>query len=288
MRVAMRTKASAAFTMIELLVVTAIIGTAVALLMPAVQKAREAANSLSCQNNLKQFGVAFQHHHDQHGFYPTGGWDWWTPPTYLNGVPLVGDDQQAGWGFQVLPYLEGYNAWSAGPVVAIASTNPVYFCPSRRLPQTITYPDQYLPPLTGGELTHALCDYAASNLEGTGIIRQYKSHKIADVTDGLSNTMILADKRVSLQGMGSNQPDDNEGYTVGFDEDTVRRTNSPPQPDLTTEGTGNKLFGSSHPGKFNVLFADGSVHSVVYTIDPLVFSCLGNIADGQAIQATDF
>jgi prepilin-type N-terminal cleavage/methylation domain-containing protein/prepilin-type processing-associated H-X9-DG protein len=276
------------FTLIELLVVLAIVAVLIGLLLPAVQKVREAANRMSCSNNLKQIGLACHIHHDQYGFFPSGGFDWYTPPTYVGGVPAIGAAQQAGWGFQILPFLEAENAWRAGAVIAISTPQRVFFCPSRRVPQTLTYPDQYTPPVTGSVVTHALCDYAASNLDGTGVIRQYTPTRIADITDGTSNTLLAGDKRLNLSGFGEDQPDDNEGYTAGFDEDTVRRTSVGPAPDCQGDCTGEKRFGSSHPGRFNVVFADGSVHGISYTIDPIVFQYLGNKSDGQVFDPSSF
>src|SRR5262245_42770934 len=102
------------FTLVELLVVIAIIGVLVSLLLPAVQSSREASRRTMCQNNLKQMGLAFHQHHDALQVFPTGGWDWMTPPTYVNGAPATGSAQQAGWGFQILPYIEQTAVWNGG------------------------------------------------------------------------------------------------------------------------------------------------------------------------------
>src|SRR5258708_4876857 len=120
----------AGFTLIELLVVIAIIAILIGLLMPAVQKVREAAARTQCANNLKQLGLAFHNHHDTFKFFPSGGWDSSAPPTYVNGVAAVGARQGAGWGFQVLPFIEGDNVYKAGAVVAVATPNKTFFCPS--------------------------------------------------------------------------------------------------------------------------------------------------------------
>jgi prepilin-type N-terminal cleavage/methylation domain-containing protein/prepilin-type processing-associated H-X9-DG protein len=272
-----------AFTLVELLVVIAIIGVLVALLLPAVQAAREAARRSSCQNNLKQLGLALHNHHDSLGYFPSGGWSVTSPPTYVGGQPVVGAKQGAGWGFQILPYVEGDNAWKAGPVVAVAALHKVFFCPSRRGPQTVTYPDGYAPPLTGGPLTHALCDYAGSNLQGTGVIRRFEPTRLADVTDGTSNTLVIADKRLNRAHLGQPQTDDNEGYTAGWDKDTIRRTDRPPAPDFAGAGDGGLLFGSSHPGRINALFADGGVRPVSYSVSRTTFARLGDRSDGEVV-----
>ncbi len=286
---------SRAFTLVELLVVISIIGVLVALLLPAVQAAREASRRIKCTNNLKQIGLAFLNHHGAHGQFPTGGWNWNFPPTYVEGTPVSGSGQKAGWGFQILPYVEAQNVWQAGPEIAVGTLLDFFFCPSRRSPQTVVHSDSYAPPITGGQITHALCDYAASNREMTGVVRRAFSTpltgpsklvapvRLAQVTDGTSNTLLAADKRLNIAQLGEWQEDDNEGYTVGWNEDTIRRTDRSPSPDHVGQGDGDKLFGSSHPEIIDAVFVDGSVRTISMQIDKKLFEKFGNISDGEQV-----
>ncbi len=136
----------AGFTLVELLVVIAIIGVLVALLLPAVQAAREAARRSQCTNQLKQLGLAGQLHVDALGFFPSGGWgDQWVGAPDLG----AGKTQPGGWPYQLLPYLEetarrnagrGQNgALSLAAAKAMIETAiPGFYCPSRRA--AIAYP----------------------------------------------------------------------------------------------------------------------------------------------------
>ena len=178
-------------------------------------------------------------------------------------------------------------------LVSIATASSVFFCPTRRPPQTVTYAEpewQGIIYLNGQVATHALCDYAAANEQGTGVVRQYDPVTIAQVTDGTANTLLLGDKRLNLNWLGLHPKDDNEGYTAGFDQDTIRRTDLPPAPDFRgPDPTGQKLFGSSHPTGINAAFVDGSVHFLRFTIAPQVFDALGNIEDGgRIISGNDY
>src|SRR5262245_4672900 len=291
------------FTLIELLVVIAIIGLLAALILPAVQAAREAARRSQCTNNLRQIGLAFHSHHDLWRFFPTAGGDWGTPPTYINGSPAVLDKQGAGWGFQILPHIEGEAAWQGGSAttnnarqrVAVGTVFSVYFCPSRRAPTTVTYADAYISQGPNDLVTHALGDYASNNLgDGSGVIRANSFGKplgIVDIRDGTTTTLLVAERRLNLYYAGQqSRSDDNEGYSGGNDWDTMRSTNMPPAPDTNAPTTENGLadFGSSHRSGINIVFADGSVRHVSYSIDAAIFKRLGTKADGQPVGGDAF
>src|SRR5687768_12080686 len=159
-----------AFTLVELLVVIAIIGILVALLLPAIQSAREASRRTTCSNHLRQLALAFHTHHSAHRFFPSaGGPDWQWHMTYKNGRPAVAPLQHGGWGFQILPYIESDAVWRGGDgktdmeksILAISTPDPLFFCPTRRAPEVIVAQDWYaFPSNSGRSFGHAKNDYA--------------------------------------------------------------------------------------------------------------------------------
>lgn len=292
-------KHSSGFTLVELLVVIAIIGILVALLLPAVQAAREAARRMQCSNHLKQQALAVHNHHDTYKVFPTGGEHWSFAPDYTaSGSPEVAKRQRAGWGFQILPFIEQNAIWQGvgttiqqKQIAAISAKIPIYFCPTRRAPVAFSNTSWYGP---GGTYEHAQTDYAGSSLytasgfaEGVGAIVKTNSARnmeigFANIVDGTSNTLLIGEKRLNVQLKNQFQGDDNEGYSSGWDHDVIRDTNRSPLPDPKT-GFGDYRFGASHPGAFNVALCDGSVRNVPYTVDLAVFRNLGHRIDGNPI-----
>jgi prepilin-type N-terminal cleavage/methylation domain-containing protein len=162
------------FTLVELLVVIAIIGVLVALLLPAVQAAREAARRAQCSNQLKQIALAWQLHHDTHKFYPSAGW----------GYKWIGDPdrgtgkkQPGSWAYSILPYMEAANIHQIGSgetaaakreaLKQLAQTSvSTFYCPSRRPAQSYPNADVGNPPSFNHNFntpeTLARTDYAAN------------------------------------------------------------------------------------------------------------------------------
>ena len=194
-----------AFTLIELLVVIAIIAVLIGLLLPAVQKVREAAALLSCKNNLKQIGLALHNYHDTRGAFPVG---------YYDPTPWPQLDTGPGWGWAayILPNLEQDNVFRqlnfkldvGDPANAAARATVVksFVCPSdtRQMGNVFTIDD-------GGanKWTLALASYVACNGNDgvddfttpphTGaFLRATTGFRVADISDGMSNTLFVGDR----------------------------------------------------------------------------------------------
>lgn len=169
-----RCMAADAFTLVELLVVIAIIGILVALLLPAVQAAREAARRMQCQNNLKQLGLAMLNHHDTYKRFPSGGWGPYWGPDPDRGT---GQRQPGGWTYSILPFLEEGNLDALGkdgdPKTITAQQKQgitqlvqtpltAFYCPSRRATRTYPYTGGNAPIGFDPVQTAAKSDYAAN------------------------------------------------------------------------------------------------------------------------------
>lgn len=295
-------KSRNAFTLIELLVVIAIIAVLIALLLPAVQKVREAASRLQCQNNLKQIGIALHSHHDTRGGFPPG---------YRSLVDPMGADLGPGWGWSafLLPFLEQQNLHGsinfnqdighASNSTARIAVLQVFRCPSDAAPLTFT--------ATGTTTQVAFSNYAAmfgtdevadDPDAGNGLFYRNSRIRFADITDGTSNTLAVGERSSNL--------------VLGTWTGAVTGADVPPQgpsvlgpegaPALILGHTGPAADGhtpnsplnhvddfvSRHIMGVNFLLGDGSVRNINETINPVAWEALGTRSGGEVVSANDF
>ena len=323
------------FTLVELLIVMAIIAVLAAMTLPAVMKAREVANRSVCSNNLRQLGLACWTHQQQLGYFPTAGTSDYCAPSYglpptgsTASLPTVGWKQDAGWGFQLLPYLDAENIWTGGGGAttnvqqvqnSLSTVNRIFFCPSRRAPASWTYKNASFPSqsafstIKGTSLNVVPSDYAGCNGNGlkdtnnnliqSGVILSQANGKATvkstDITDGLSLTLMMAEKAANGQH-GQVVNEDDMGYAAAFGNatggtlgytnlNTVRFTSSTllPLRDYQVTGATGGAFGSPHASTWIALMADGSVQFISYGIDPTVYTGLGTIQGRELISDTD-
>jgi prepilin-type N-terminal cleavage/methylation domain-containing protein/prepilin-type processing-associated H-X9-DG protein len=287
-----------AFTLVELLVVIAIIGVLVALLLPAVQAARESSRRTKCMNSIKQFGIAFHNHHDVFGILPDGGENWSVvayPRSMNMGTPATAPNQNWGWGYQILPYIEQTSVWqTASDEVVRGVTLPIYFCSSRRKPMAITV-GPTVPPVPAGMIDYVgnagtesfLAPVQSQIVNGIGVdipgaavgngtdgvvVRRpgsfpnrSQSIRLAVLTDGTSTTLLIGEKRLRPENLGRAQSHDDQGFTCGWDRDIACWGNVPPDVDRRGQD-GFYQFGSAHSSGFNAVFCDGSVRLIRYNI----------------------
>ncbi|MGV3609184.1 MAG: DUF1559 domain-containing protein [Planctomycetaceae bacterium] len=301
------------FTLRTLMAVMTCICLLLALLLPAIQQSREASRRMSCSNNMRIIGIAVHNHNDQFKQLPHAGVAWNYPPRYINEVAQVKEQQFAGWGFQLLPFLRQRTDY-LGPqhfgkddrcIYAISEAYQEFYCPSRRSEKAKREVQAWYGP--SGTYSHGATDYAVANMDGDNgaIVRLVLDQdenpvtsglQLSDISDGTSNVLLFGEKRLALRELMNYPFDDNEGYTAGWDCDTVRGTGDikanpitlrRPLPDFWGRGDGDCRFGSSHPKGFNITLADASVRFISYDIDGELFARLGCRDDGASIQVPD-
>ncbi|MFL5244712.1 MAG: DUF1559 domain-containing protein [Gemmataceae bacterium] len=299
------------FTLIELLVVIAVISILISLLMPAVQKVREAANRISCMNNLKQMGLALHMHHDTLLSFPAG---YLYQPTAVTPPPGAEPNGPGwGWAYFLLPFLEQDNLYRLIdrnlPVESPSCSDirqqslKIYKCPSDSetgIFEVFDFNDQDMGPAMTN--SYAACFGAnrviGSNPDGgDGIFYRNSFTRFADITDGTSNTLAIGERAALFAKAPW------AGVMTGG---TVRTTvGAPvlvsaiePAPAMALAGAFNHSlnnvssepvdFFSAHHSSLPVVFADGSVHKLPTTISLETLRDLATRAGGETIDAGDY
>jgi len=315
-------KSHRGFTLVELLVVIAIIGVLVALLLPAVQAAREAARRTQCGNQVKQIALAMHNYHDSFGSLPSGGisantmsaTNWCTGG---GGSSALGYSQ-AAWTALILPYLEASALYESinfkATFISIADRGhdggpndaawnlpmPMYQCPSDPNSGAQVNNLNYFGVQGGGTSSDAACKNSAGNRYWmtNGMIFHNSEMRFANATDGTSNTYLIGETK--YQSLKAGNPSQHYGWassdwpygTYGSPSTVagaVLSINS--QPSYSEPGAGahtfdvqTRLFGSRHPGGCFMGFADGSVSFAQETMNLSVHQQLGNRSNGLPLS----
>jgi prepilin-type N-terminal cleavage/methylation domain-containing protein len=303
----------AAFTLVELLVVIAIIGVLVALILPAIQAAREASRRTQCQNNLRQIGLAAHNHADAQKHYPSSGWGYTWSGDPDRGF---GRSQPGGWIYNTLPYLEETAIHQIGTGLTGAAKRTelgriqsmpvaVFICPTRRTVKTYPVTAQETSNASN-DFGHAKTDYAGNAGEivqtwtgpsagatsatapswvtnNTGVTFALSAVKPTQIPDGLSKTYWAGEKNLEprFYETGGGAADNGSMYQ-GHDWDNLRwgHPDLPPTPDRRGFD-GIRVYGSAHPEGCFFAFCDGSVQFIRYDIDGETHRRLSNRHDAR-------
>ncbi len=285
-----------AFTLIELLVVIAIIAILIGLLLPAVQKVREAASRMKCQNNLKQIGLALHAYHDTNTRLPPGG----SGPNIGPFVASPGMTGSISYQVYVLPYCEQDNVfrqmntavnYDQAPNAGVAPTLiPIYQCPSGVVTEStyVTGKTHHYPGVTGPKGTNPQSGaaYTTNNsshggLSHHGVLGPNSRVTLTGITDGTSNTLMVGE--LSWKDANCYRP-----WTRGWDSDAMASSKNVINalnavPYNGSNNFNDVSFGSQHSGGANFLLADGSVRFVQQSIDLNAFRAASSRDGGETL-----